>query len=131
MPLVNYHDTGLKNYSVDLDDPPEQRWKRIAQKEAQNIGKLLHDVVDLGVHYADRLPAVIQPLAVLAGKGSTRLVGRLVDFVAGLIGEEYVLEIRSLAKYSGQPLSHVLLGNLMYDTFQAAGIGAWGARATP
>ena len=126
MPLVNYHDTGLKNYSVNLDDPPEQRWKRIAQKEAHNIGRLLQDVVDLGVQYADRLPAMIQPLAVLAGKGSVRLVGRLVDFVAGLFGEEYVLEIRSIAKYSGQPLSHVLLGNLMYDTFQAAGIVGMG-----
>jgi hypothetical protein len=126
MPIVNYHDTGLKTYSVDLDSPPEERWKPIAKKEARNIGKLLQDVVNLGVQCADRLPAMIQPLAVLAGKGSVRLVGRLVDFVAGMFGEDYVLEIRSIAKYADQPLSHVILGNLMYDAFQAAGIVGMG-----
>jgi len=44
-------------------------------------------------------------------------------------------EIRSIAKHSGQPLSHVVLGNLMYDACQMGGIlgvvsamcpGKWG-----
>jgi hypothetical protein len=43
-----------------------------------------------------------------------------------MFGEDYVLEIRSIAKYADQPLSHVILGNIMYDAFQAAGIVGMG-----
>ena len=58
-----------------------------------------------------------------------------MDMVAARFGEEYVAEIRSIAKHSGKPLSHVALGNLMYDACQMGGImgvvsamcpGKWG-----
>jgi len=122
MKLVEYSDSGLPTYDVDLEAPPEIRWKAIAQREAKNIGRLLDDVTDLCTEHASSFPAYLQPLVVAAGKGLARLSGRIVDMVAGCFGEEYVAEIRAIAKYADQPLSHVVLGNLMYDGCQMAGI---------
>ena len=47
MKLFEYPETRLPTYDVDLEAPPDVRWKHIAQKEAKNIGRLLDDVVGL------------------------------------------------------------------------------------
>ena len=122
MKLIEYSATGLPMYDIDLTDAPDRRWRTFAQKEAKNIGRLLGDVVKLCVERADCLPAYIRPVAVAAGKGTALLGGWVVDKIAGVFGEEYVSEIRSIAKAADQPLSHVMLGNLTYDLCQAAGI---------
>lgn len=122
MKLKPYEDTGLPTYDVDLEAPPDIRWKHVAQKEAKNIGRLLDDVTELCVERASKFPLVVRPLVVAAGKGMARLGGRIVDMIAGCFGEEYVAEIRSIAKHADQPLSHVMLGNLTYDLCQMAGI---------
>jgi hypothetical protein len=126
MKLIDYAQTGLPTYDIDLEAPPEDRWKHVAQKEAKNIGRLLDDVVKLSVKSADRYPASIRPLVIAAGKGFAALGGRLVDLIAGCFGEEYVREIRCIAKHADQPLSHVVLGNLMYDGCQMAGVSGMG-----
>jgi len=122
MKLTPYEDTHLPTYDIDLEAPPESRWKHFAQKEAKNIGRLLDDCVKLCVERADQFPPYIQPVVIAAGKGLAILGGRLVDMVASCFGKEYVAEIRSIAKHADQPLSHVVLGNLMYDGCQMAGI---------
>jgi hypothetical protein len=122
MKLTPYEETRLPIYDVDLETPPDIRWKHVAQKEAQNIGRLLDDCVALCVERASSFPLVVRPLVVAAGKGLASLGGRMVDLIAGCFGGEYVAEIRSIAKHSDQPLSHVVLGNLMYDGCQMAGI---------
>jgi len=122
MKLKPYEETGLPTYDIDLEAPPDVRWKHVAQKESKNIGRLLDDVVNLCVEQAERYPVYIQPLVVAAGKGMARLGGRLVDMIAASFGEEYVAEIRCIAKHADQPLSHVMLGNLTYDLCQMAGI---------
>ena len=122
MKLTPYESTRLPIYDVDLEAPPETRWKHLAQKEAKNIGRLLDDCVELCVEQADCYPAYIRPLVVAAGKGLAGLGGRLVDMIAASFGEEYVAEIRSIAKHADQPLSHVILGNLTYDACQMGGI---------
>lgn len=122
MKLKPYEETGLPTYDVDLEAPPDVRWKHIAQKEAKNIGRLLDDVVGLCSARARRFPLVVRPLVIAAGKGLAGLGGRVVDMIAGCFGEEYVAEIRSIAKHADQPLSHVMLGNLTYDLCQMAGI---------
>ena len=122
MKLFEYPETRLPTYDVDLEAPPDVRWKHIAQKEAMNIGRLLDDVVGLCSARARRFPLVVRPLVIAAGKGLAGLSGRVVDMIAGCFGEEYVAEIRSIAKHADQPLSHVVLGNLMYDGCQMAGI---------
>jgi hypothetical protein len=127
MKLSPYEDTGLPTYDIDLEAPPESRWKYLAQKESKNIGRLLEDCVELCVEQADCYPAYIRPLVVAAGKGLAGLGGRLVDMIAGCFGEEYVAEIRAISKHADQPLSHVCLGNLMYDACQMGGI--YGAAA--
>ena len=122
MKLFEYRETCLPTYDVDLEAPPDVRWKHIAQKEAKNIGRLLDDVVGLCSARARRFPLVVRPLVIAAGKGVAGLGGRVVDMIAGCFGEEYVAEIRSIAKHADQPLSHVMLGNLTYDLCQMAGI---------
>jgi hypothetical protein len=39
MKLTEYTETRLPTHDVDLEAPPDIRWKHIAQKEAQNIGR--------------------------------------------------------------------------------------------
>jgi hypothetical protein len=120
--LTDYEDTGLPTYDVDLEAPPDTRWKHVVQKEANNIGRLLDDVVNLCVERASSFPLVVRPLVVAAGKGLAGLGGWVIDKLAASYGQEYVAEIRSIAKHADQPLSHVMLGNLTYDLCQMAGI---------
>jgi hypothetical protein len=120
MTLTEYPETGLPTYDVDLEAPPDTRWKHVARQEATNIGRLLDDCVKLCVEQADCYPAYIRPVVIAAGKGLAVLSGRLVDMIAASFGEEYVAEIRAIAKHANQPLSHVVLGNLMYDGCQMA-----------
>jgi hypothetical protein len=115
-------ETGLPTYDVDLEAPPDTGWNHLARQESKNIGRLLDDVVNLCVEQAECYPIYIRPLVVAAGKGIARLGGRIVDMIAGCFGEEYVTEIRAIAKHADQPLSHVVLGNLMYDGCQMAEI---------
>jgi len=122
MKLTEYPETGLPIYDIDLEAPPDTRWKHIARQEATNIGRLLDDCVELCVEQASSFPLVIRPLVISAGKGIARLGGRLIDNLAASYGQEYVTEIRSIAKHADQPLSHVMLGNLTYDLCQMAGI---------
>lgn len=39
MKLTPYTDTRLPTHDIDLEAPPETRWKHVAQKEAKNIGR--------------------------------------------------------------------------------------------
>lgn len=125
MKLTPYESTRLPTYDIDLDAPAESRWKDFARKEGRNIGRLLDDCVEICIERADRYPAYLRPVVIAAGKGLTTLGGWLVDMIAGCFGEEYVTEIRSIAKHADKPLSHVVLGNLMYDGCQMS--GAYGA----
>ncbi|MCE2726392.1 MAG: hypothetical protein LW698_06395, partial [Planctomycetaceae bacterium] len=109
MKLTPYEETRLPIYDVDLEAPPETRWKHVAQKEAKNIGRLLDDCVELCAERADQFPAYIQPVVIAAGKGLAMLGGRLIDMIAACFGEEYVAEIRAIAKHSDQPLSRIVL----------------------
>ena len=122
MKLKPYEETGLPTYDIDLEAPPDVRWKHVAQKESKNIGRLLDDVVNLCVDRASSFPLVVRPLVVAAGKGVARLGGQIVDMIASCFGEQYVAEVRAIAKHADQPLSHVMLGNLTYDLCQMAGI---------
>ena len=90
MKLTEYPDTRLPTYDVDLEAPPDTRWKHIAQTEAQNIGRLIDDCVELCVEHASSLPSVIRPLVVAAGRGLARLGGRVIDSLAASYGQEYV-----------------------------------------
>ena len=122
MKLTEYSEANLPTYDVDLEAPPDTRWKHVAQKEARNIGRLLDDVVALCVERASSFPLVVRPLVIAAGKGLAGLGGRVIDNLAASYGQDYVTEIRSIAKHADQPLSHVMLGNLTYDLCQMAGI---------
>ena len=126
MKLTAYEDTRYPIYDIDLSLPPDQRWNHFAIKEATNIGRMLDDVVEMCGKHIDEAPAAFRPFIKALAYGSTFVAGPIVIWVAGMFGKDYVTEIRAIAKHSGAPLSHVLLGNIMYDLFQLGGISGLG-----
>ena len=122
MPLVEYSATKLPIHDVDLAAPPADRWKAVCRSEADNMAALLSDCVGECVEYLNWLPGVLRPAVTALAQGGAGLGGRLADWVAGLFGEDYVAEIRGIARHAELPLGHLVLGNLIYDISQAGGI---------
>jgi len=122
MNLVEYSASKLPVYDIDLDAPPEQRWKKVGRAEGENISALLDDVVDEYLDHVGWLPAYLRPALTAMAKGGAGLAGWIVDWIASLFGQDYVAEIRGIARYADLPLGHVVLGNLVYDICQVGGI---------
>ncbi len=122
MPLVEYATTKLPVYDVDLAAPPAERWKAVCVAEGDNIAALLADVVDECLEYVNCLPAYLQPFVTATAWGGGSLAGWIVDRIAGMFGEDYVAEIRGIARHAELPLGHIVLGNLIYDICQISGI---------
>jgi hypothetical protein len=118
MRLTPYPEGDEYIWDIDLNKPATERWCHHSLMHKRQIRALLKDVVDHSIAHLDRLPGYIQPLVKVAAKGTARLSGRLVDMVAGMFGQEYVQEIRSVSACTRQPLSYVMLGNLIYDLMQ-------------
>jgi len=113
LPIDDHH-----VWDIDLDEPPCGRWCDHSLYHQLDLEKLLKDVVKHFVGQLDSLPGYIRPLVSAGAKGSARLGGRLANMVAGMFGQEYVREIRAIAECTRQPLSYVMLGNLIYDLMQ-------------
>ncbi len=99
-------------YDVDLDEPPETRWKAFCRKEGHNVKNILDDV-----HQAieeNLLGELSSPLRTLV-KGFGSGVGWFVHAVANMYGEEYTAELRGIAKHADVPSGDLMLGNLIYD----------------
>jgi len=122
MPLIEYSAAKLPVYDVDLAAPPAERWKDVCEAEGENIAALLADVVDECLEYVGWLPAYLQPFVTATAWGSGTLAGWIVDRIAGMFGEDYVAEIRGVARHAELPLGHIVLGNLIYDICQIGGI---------
>jgi len=122
MPLVEYSATKLPVYDIDLAAPPKERWKDVCEAEGENIAALLSDVVDECLEQVSRLPVYLQPFVTATAWGSATLAGWLTDRIAAIFGEDYVAEIRGIARYAELPLGHIVLGNLIYDICQISGI---------
>lgn len=122
MPLVEYSATTLPVYDVDLSAPPAERWRDVCEAEGENIADLLTDVVHECLEHVSWLPAYLQPFVTATAWGCGSLTGWVVDRIAAMFGEDYVAEIRGIARYTALPLGHIVLGNLVYDICQISGI---------
>ena len=99
-------------YDIDLNAPPELRWRQFCRAEGGNIQSILSDVhqcvdEDLLGHLSPAVRGFVRTLG-----GAT---GWLAHTVANLYGEEYTAEIRGIAKYADVPIGDLMLGNLIYD----------------
>ena len=124
--LIDYHKTNFPAYDIDLAAPPKERWRQVADLEAENISGILDDVVDLLANSPKleillRLPVM---RTMLLGGGD--LGGRAAAWFAGMFGGEYVYEIKGIAKYSGLPLGHLFLANIIYDLTQKLNFSGFG-----
>ena len=122
MPLVEYSAAKLPVYDVDLAAPPAERWRKIGRAEGENIAALIDDVVEECIDHASWLPGYLRPAVTLMAQGGATLTGWIVDWIASLFGQDYVAEIRGIARYADLPLGHVVLGNLIYDICQIGSI---------
>lgn len=122
MPLVEYSAAGFPVHDVDLALPTGERWRDVCEAEGCNIAALLSDVVDECVDSIGCLPGFLQPVVKAAARGSASLGGWIVDRIAALFGQDYVAEIRGIARHADLPLGQVVLGNLVYDICQIGGI---------
>ena len=120
--LIDYKDTGLPTYDIDLQEAPEDRWKCMVEAERSNLESLFQEVLDLVEVDPKLLPRIFRPL-VATGRGL--LAGKAIPRIAALFGQEYVKEINGVARTADLPVGHVFLANLMYDLVLAAERTEW------
>ena len=126
MGLTLFPKDDLHVWDIDLKNTACRRWCDFSLCHCLDLEDLLKDVVKHFVGQLDSLPGYIRPLVSAGAKGSARLGGRLANTIAGMFGQEYVREIRAISECTRQPLSYVMLGNLIYDLMQMgdqAGVG--------
>ncbi|ESO99106.1 hypothetical protein LOTGIDRAFT_142206 [Lottia gigantea] len=94
-----------KEYIVNLDLPPEERWKEVAQAKAPQIRKVLSRFKEFVADW---------------GKDAEELI-KLVDTKFGQFDDTipgpFRGEIMGMAKYSNMNLGEIVLYNIFYEVF--------------
>lgn len=105
-----------KIYDIDLNAPPEVRWREFARAEGNTIHKLLNDTEEkLEELYAQR-SVFLRPFLRAGSWGLSSLFHR----AAQAIGQEYAAEISSLSRFAEVENWRVMAGNLLYDVTSMA-----------
>jgi acid ceramidase len=95
--------TTVPLYTVDLDQPPEQRWHEIASKYAEKIKNLIQAGKDF-------ITAFVGEEAV---KTLENQLGKLDD----KFPEPYASELRGIANSTNLPIGDIVLYNIFYEIF--------------
>jgi len=119
MPMVDYDKYRGTTVDVDLAAPPAERWNDAVDEWGDECHEMMEEVVDCCKERIEELPAYWRPLVRIAGEGRVGLGGRLVGIVAKLFGQEYIAEIRGIARRAGISYPQMVLANLQYDIMQA------------
>lgn len=90
-------DVRVPTYVVNLDSPPLERWKTVANQYSTDYTILLKEV-------EQKFPAMLVEVA-------DKIASRLDSYMP----PPYADELRGVAKYSNQSLGLTVLGNVMYD----------------
>ncbi len=88
----------IPTFHVDLDQPPEQRWRGIEVHKAAAKELLSYYVNDLG--------------------GLEQFDELLTSYRDAFVPPQYATEMRAIASLIGRPESEVLLSNLYYDAIK-------------
>lgn len=99
-------------HDIDLNSPPNERWKQFAKTEASAIAELLEDAEtcvseELEPRIGSTLCAGLRSLA--AG------TGWLLRQIVNQFGEEYTQELACIAQHADVSVGKLMLGNLIYD----------------
>lgn len=105
-------------YDIDLEAPPEIRWREFARAEADTIASVAQDTDE----QLQALVAGTSSLAQVLFRTASASFGWMYSKAAALIGQEYADEILSIAKYADVPAWSVMRGNLLYDLTSRAEI---------
>lgn len=98
-------------YDIDLEAPPEIRWREFARAEAGTIARVVQDTED----QLQELVARASSLSAFMFKTASAGFSWLYRSMAQLIGQEYADEVLAIAKYADVPAWAVMRGNLLYD----------------
>ena len=104
-------DVRAPTYVVNLDSPPLERWKTIAETYSSDYAILVKEA-------EDKYPAKL-----------VELVGKIAGDLDTYMPQPYADELRGVAKYSGLSLGLTVLVNIVYDitAFARQESGARGA----
>lgn len=101
-----------KTYDIDLETPPELRWREFCRAEGENIQSILNDVHE---HVDEELLGSLSMPVRSIVKALGRATGFLTHTVANLYGEEYTAELRGISRFADVSTGDLMLGNLIYD----------------
>ncbi|GMS99922.1 hypothetical protein PENTCL1PPCAC_22097, partial [Pristionchus entomophagus] len=89
-------------YTINLDDPPKERFKQIATDYKDNIKELI-----------DKIKWLIVP----THPNALKFVDDILGGMDGKIAEPYQDEIKGISDASGIPLGEIVLYNIFYEVF--------------
>ena len=110
--LTSYNEKTV--YEIDLNLPPQKRWHELIDETGDQIHHMYADVQAVLDDLYEYVPSVLRPLT----KGGGFLAEQLISLIAKWYGEEYVAEIKGMAKYAKLNFPRLLLANLTYDFTQ-------------
>lgn len=117
--LQDYDKTRGIYLDIDLQAAPEDRWREAIEPLADEVHQLLGEVeqfLDENIEWvAPRFGHFWRSFLRAPALG---VFGRLAAFPGSFAGQEYVREIKGLAKASDIAFPRVLLANLTYDLVQ-------------
>lgn len=122
--LIEYSQADLPVYDVDLDAPPRERWREVCLAEGESLHALIREFEALVEEYLEYLPKkmqmMVRPLLNKAGlfRPLLRTTGSFASAVASCFGQDYVEEIKGIARYADLPHGSLFIGNLFYDINQ-------------
>jgi len=90
-------------YTIDLDDPPEKRWTKVATDYSTRIQTLINVIKEV--------------VGGLFGPGLLNWVDLNMGAWDKKLPEPYATEIASIANITGLPLGEVVLYNIFYEVF--------------
>ncbi|KAG9479837.1 hypothetical protein GDO78_011720 [Eleutherodactylus coqui] len=91
-------------YTVNLDQPPSERWKKIISDKKQPLMAMIQQIKDLvkSIFHSEKL---------------IDLVDTKLPALVGKLPPPFDEEIKGIAEASGQPLGEILLFNIFYELF--------------
>ena len=112
MPMVDYDEYRGTVVDVDLAAPPVERWNDAVDEWGDECHEMMEEVVDCCKEHIEEWPTYLRPLVKIAMGGATVLGGHATAIVAKLFGQEYIAEIRGIARHAGISYPQMVVANL-------------------
>ncbi|XP_063776884.1 acid ceramidase [Pseudophryne corroboree] len=89
-------------YTVDLDQPPSERWQKLVSDKKEPLTLLIQHIKKLASSFSPKLVDIVD----------TKL-----PFIIGKLPSSFGEEMKGVADASGVPLGEIMLFNIFYEIF--------------